>query len=434
MIELADLTDGVTASEHFRAAGLMVDSAEPTYVRHKPGETTIIAYRLGFPDGETWGYAHWCANPARAAQIFAKSASMAPRPSVVGPGLVLVDAHTVLYTFPNDARLRRLRWYVDSRKLKRSLQSLCGADERISGRRTSVEVLRYKPERRVVLKVGLATNQQAYRPLLLRYSTQSRAPQLATIATHLARNGIRTPTPVAQLENHRVSVDEFVDGRQLLEVVREGELDSASVAEALLDFHAVSPFPNPEGSGYSPDRTAVVELGKASQGLSGLCAWCSELGSAAQRLGELLKRTVPGNHSSQVLLHGDLHAKNILVSDKDILFVDLERVGVGPAAIDLGYFRAHALSLGIRRPGWSPRAIEHAEAVIDHYRRRSANAVDSQALAWHTAIGLIDQALLVARHLEGQWRTTSSRLLNAATEQLDPKTTSLETLNEPSTT
>lgn len=60
MSGLEELLDETAATARMNAAG-MDTTATPLYVRHKPGETTIIAYRFSLADGtSTHGYAHWC--------------------------------------------------------------------------------------------------------------------------------------------------------------------------------------------------------------------------------------------------------------------------------------------------------------------------------------------------------------------------------------
>ena len=147
-------------------AGLPVVSAVPDYVRDKQPESTIVAYRFELDDGSwTRGYAHRCVDSRRVERIHHKAARLRPGTTDLGHGVFRLDPHTVVYGFPTDARLRRLRWYTTPRKLKRSLAPLFDGIKRGS----SIEVLRYKPERRMVARMTLATRRRAAtgrRPLL----------------------------------------------------------------------------------------------------------------------------------------------------------------------------------------------------------------------------------------------------------------------------
>ena len=360
------------------------------------------------------GYAQWCADRRRADQIFAKASALRPRPTALGDGLVRIDDHTILYLFPNDARLRRLRWYTNPRKLKRSLDSL-GGEHGVSSKST-IKILRYKPERRVVAHIELVRRDGERRSIVLRYSTSRHARSLADVALALLEHGISTPRPIIQLEDDRVGIDEFIRGVELKTLTaREPGEDLAGrhgsdLAIELERFHGV---PSPLSVSH---RSPEDDLRKSLSSLGGLAAWDRSLGEAAERVAKLLTRTVASASARtvpDVLIHGDLHPKNILVDRRGMLtFVDLERVAVGPADIDLGNFRAHAIALGIRQPGWPKGALAHAEEMIDAYPRRSSRGYG--ALDWHTAVGLIDQAVLVTRHLEANWRTTSRELLDCA--------------------
>ncbi len=406
-----ELTNTGEAARQLLAAGYSITGATPSYVRHKPNETTIVAYRLATLDGgETWGYAHWCRRPDRADQIHHKATTLRLRESTIGPGLARLDDHTVFYSFPNDARLRRLRWYTDPRKIKRAFESLTAPGERISGSATSVTVLRYKPERRVVARVDLTTSRRQ-EALLVRYSTRRHADRLSGLAAHLRRHCVDTPAPVAQLDNNHVTVDQYVDGVQARHAIRAGTLDPAAMAAAIGRLHTTVP----PATGR---RTAAGDLERVRHGLAGLSTWHPDLAEPAQAVAAGLQQRLPVSNQ-QVLLHGDLHTKNMVVYDHRVIFVDLERVAVGPAAIDLGFLNAHAIALGVRRPGWSPWAADHARSVIDHYQL-GHGILPVGALAWHTALGLAEQAVLVVRHLEGRWQRTSLQLLDLALRQLEP--------------
>ncbi len=408
------LTSADTATRVLQGAGHAITAAVPAYIRHKPGETTIIAYRLLLPGGgQSWAYATWCHHRVRAEAIHNKALSLRPRPSVSGPGLCRLDSHTVLHALPNDARLRRLRWYTTPRKLKRSLESLGRPDDRVSGSASSVEILRYKPERRVVARVDLTTTSRTRR-LLVRYTTGSGANHLADVANHLINHGIDTPKPIAQLEEGRVSIDDFVDGRQLRDVSALGLVDASALTELAASVHRLHRTPP---LAETPRRSATDELRRCRHGLALLGSWYPAVAHTARATIAELERRLPPATDPSVTLHGDLHTKNILVDHGRVILVDLERVATGPAAIDLGFLAAHASALKLRQPNRAAPVVDQIASVIDAYQTR-AGPLPPGSLAWHTAVGLVEQALLVVRHLEPGWPETSLALLAAATDGL----------------
>lgn len=418
---VADLLDEHSASEILRQAGLSFARAVPGYLRHKPGETSIVSYLFDVEGSAApgLGYAQWCERIDRADEIHHKALSLRPQPSSVGVSTIRVDDHTVFYGFPNDPRLRRLRWYTTPRKLKRVLASLAPTGHRISGSRSSSLVLKYKPERRVVAHVELVTVQGSRQDLLLRYTSGRHAGQLAATAEALLANSVNTPAPLAQLDDGRVGVDEFIEGSELRTWVRQGGSVADQLAADLRTFHLTGP---PRGTRV---RHAVDDLANALAGLRSLCLWDPELAVLARDVAARLTPAQPATEARGALIHGDLHDKNVLVNNDQVWFIDLERAAVGSPASDLGRLLAHAISLEIRQPGWSPGSLAHAEAVIEAYRRLPGAAkIDERTLAWFCAIALVDQALLVTRHVEAGWATSARALLATAIDQLARSTTS----------
>ncbi len=424
---VSELLDETSATRLLRNAGLSIIRARPEYLRHKPGETSIVSFRFDLPGSTTEGrgYAHWCAQPERADEIHRKALTLRPRLAAVGVSTIRVDDHTVFYGFPNDARLRRLRWYTTPRKLKHSLAPLVASGEEISKTASKSTVLKYKPERRLVARVDLATADGRHQRLLVRYTTGRDAIRLAAIADALRGRGVPTPTPRAQLEAGRVGVDEFIEGTELRTWLLRHRSVAHDLGTSLLGLHATEPPPG------TTLRTADDDLANAINGLLVLSLWDRDLASPARSLARRLTLCQPHKPGATGLIHGDLHDKNILVNDDRAWFIDLERAAVGVPASDLGRLRAHAISLDIRQPGWSPTSRSHAEDVIDCYRsqtsqRRNAD-LDDQALGWHCAIALVDQALLVTRHVEDGWRANAEALLAAAVAVLRPRTTRTDT-------
>jgi aminoglycoside phosphotransferase (APT) family kinase protein len=408
---LQRLLDPGAATELFRQAGLSITAARADYLRHKPGETTIVSFAFQTAEDEIGrGYAHWCESPRRASEIMAKALTLRPRPSAVGVSTIRVDEHTVFYGFPNDARLRRLRWYATARKLSRSLADLAPAGTRLSSERCRVDVLRYKPERRIVVKARICTEVGCGRDVLVRYSTSRQAATMREVIRRLAAHGVHTPAQLARLDDDHVTVDEFVDGIEVGAAVREQSLSPIELASAISSFHRTPPP-------RLGTRSAVGDLAKARSGLAGLVARDSALATLVHTVEDRLIATLPHDSGPSVLLHGDLHDTNILVSRVGVSFIDLERVAVGPAEIDLGRLHGHAVALEVSQPGWSPGVVEHATETTDLYRS-GVPGISDRALDWHGARAIVDQALLVARHVVPDWPELTRALLCAAVDTL----------------
>ena len=359
---LRELIDPATATARFREAGVDIALATPDYVRFKPDDTTIISYLLTSSLGGTErGYVRWCNDVVEADTISRKAQTLRQTTSELGVATTRLDERTIFYPFPNDARLRRLRWHTTPRKLKRTLCPLVPYPMQLSGSRSTVDVLRYKPERRVVSAGHLATTNGHRRSVLIRYTTSQHATTMAQLAVALRRAGIDTPEPLIQLDDGRVSVDDFVDASDLRATVAAGLTASAEVAAAIVEFHA-API-------AAPCRSAADDLAQIDAGLAGLALWHEPARRATDHLRRQLTESMPAPPRHPVLLHGDLHDRNIMIRPRSgIVFVDLERVACGPAAIDLGLFRGAARAAMVRHPGVSDNAVEFADTAIEKYQ------------------------------------------------------------------
>lgn len=422
---LASYLDGDVLTERLQSLELPIEKAEACYIRHKPNESAIVGLRLQpspaleLPDWDvTWGYLRWFADVDRTETVHRKATTLRPRASVLGPGLTRVDAHALLYCFPNDARLRRLRWYLVPRKLKRSmegLQTINGFASVPSGHFTST-VLRYKPERRLVAAIGLPGNETGQPDVVLRYTRNRRGRVLVERADRLGQSGVGVPRSLMCIDDGRVTVDEFVPGQQLRDYLQAPKPD-IGIAEHLatklaLFHHSSLGHGRPATAGLSR-RSPRDELARAAAGLQGLRIADSSLEPLVERIHCRLAENVPIDRPQfDVVLHGDLHSKNVMVDPAgDLTFVDLERMALGPAAVDLGLLLAHSIAGAVRHGLTVSSVPRHAvERYLAQVGRSGLHS--GRSLGWHVAVGLVEQALLTSRYVEPLWSDKAGRLLN----------------------
>ncbi|HSL56370.1 MAG TPA: aminoglycoside phosphotransferase family protein [Acidimicrobiales bacterium] len=406
-----------------------MERARPVYLRDKPGETLVVGYDLTSGDHHERGYLRWCADPTRAAADRRKGFAMAPAPCRLGPGVVGVGDQATLRVLPNDARLRRARWYLTPRKLKRTLADLDHGGRRLSGSATSVQVLTYKPERRIVARLDLGYRDGHGTSVLLRHSARATAATLATTVEHLRAHRVATARPIAQLERGAVGLDQFLHGIDLRAAasgpVRPELVDV--VAEQIATLHRV---PAPSGIGV---RSRDAELSAAVRSL----AWLRAHGVADPTLVARMRRALidtsrDAGATPPVVVHGDLHDRNVLV-DPDAAggprayLIDLERASVGEAALDLG--RLLAIGMAARLAGAvGPTHTRALTEIVREVQARSGGVGTApDVLALHVAIGLVDAALTAARHLDTLTDPrVVDRLLGAALDVIrDPGATSV---------
>ncbi len=105
-----------------------------------------------------------------------------------------------------------------------------------------------------------------------------------------------------------------------------------------------------------------------------------------------LKASAPSGAVEPIAtLHGDCHAKNILIDHGEAALIDLDNVALGPPLHDVGSFIAALLhdALASGRPAV---AVSPAiDAFLDAYRKNVPWPIPDHMLAWHTATALVQE-------------------------------------------
>jgi len=271
-------------------------------------------------------------------------------------GFVDEEHLAVVTPFPNDPKIPGLRHCYRSYRLRRLLADLL--EERFPRtswrtRRSNLqtELLAYKPGRRAVVRVevelvrGRAERSQV--SVVLKLTEAGRAEplheKLAALDVAIPFGTVvRRPRLLGFAADRQAVALEYAPGtplRRLPQSQWAGALAQAGRAVARLHAGAVASAP---GIGSAGDRRSLPELAADFRHLAPF---------AAKRIEEIraaLEQLEP-DHAG--LIHGDLHAGQILAHQDGALLVDWDQAGRGPALRDVGGFLAHLEIMGARRYG-----------------------------------------------------------------------------------
>ena len=124
--------------------------ASPAYQRYKPGVGATIAFVRA--DGSPAGYLRLFDNDRRAAEVYAKARTLRLETTSTGLDVARLP-HGVAFAFPNDMKVRDLRWVANLRKLRQTLAPMLARGEKLNSAASEMRFIRYKPERRFVADV-----------------------------------------------------------------------------------------------------------------------------------------------------------------------------------------------------------------------------------------------------------------------------------------
>ena len=404
--QLALALDARAMGEVFAAelAQWQVQRCEIDRIKYRPGRSCTVAYRLQLHDArhghtiEQRVAARFCSG-GDAARRLHLAQDRAATASAAGPVLTHRAALDMLaHWWPNDFKLDAPRLLHDADALRRQsldevVAALSGGRGRLIDQRTTI--VQAVPELRVCARVelrfqtepgGATRTQVLYAKADLERDGARAHAIMRALADSAAQAGgrLRTPRPLLWQPSTGLHWQLALPGRVLDDVESPiGVATSASVGHQLAALHA----------------TPVPALGEAD---------AEPLQARLARSCELLERVEPGwrhvvqrlsrrlGHGAQALaaqpavtLHGDLHARNILVSESGLAFIDLDSAWRGPAVLELGGWVADLLYRAVLDGLPSVRMAAAVRAFVSAYAQSSGQPVDAEQLALSTAYDLL---------------------------------------------
>ncbi|MDQ6751956.1 MAG: aminoglycoside phosphotransferase family protein [Actinomycetota bacterium] len=393
-----------------RLSAMLGSHVEVTRVRYKPDTSLLVAFRGPGSGMTSYG---WAMTRARhsASQLRATVARVSEAQD--GPRIVCAepnneDTAVAVGTIANDRRLRRnLRWLTHG-----GMARLHGTDlDRAADGPTAV--LRYKPERRLVVRVPSSVG-----ALVLKVSG---GPYDATLWQELLDRMRDAGVPLVQELADRECA---AHGLRAAAAWGAGDLLAFPATETafqagtgLAALHRCARDDDDlwqRLSSRSGPEQLVAQL-LAVQAMVGVLV--PELTEVAARLTERLRTALEGfePQGQQVLVHGDFSPDQILVSGGDVRIIDFDQVRTGERAADLGSFAA-AEEIAVRRSdGLGPGNL--TMSFLDGYRHAGGEVVPGRVELW-AAHRLFMASMDPFRDRHPAWTTETSWHLQRALELL----------------
>ena len=315
-----------------------------------------------------------------------------------GATLVAVGSSCVaVHRWPDDAGLPALRRALTGGELAAALG--------VVGQPVDVELIHYKPERRVVLRAQ-AADRTAY--VRIREGGAA-ADREVPLVEHLHRwldadPGIQLPDVLSSPWGSGGVILSAVDGVSLTSLFGTPAERTAcrSVGRVLARLHAVPP-PDLRPPLPSVDRTTMVR--STVEDLDLLERVAPSLAQQVAEVRRLLLAPAAAAPAAGVLLHGGMHPGNVLVHGEVVGIIDLDGAAVGERESDLGKLLA-GIVIHQRGDEW-----ELAGEVLAAYEQETGQPVPRDALgAWMTGV-LVTRAMRDLRRGDRLRERRAERLL-----------------------
>ena len=369
-------------------------SLEQVHARWKLGVAAATCYSVRWADGhERW--VTWKKHLSGKARRH--EASLAERPwrasmeHRLRPAVLLEDG-AQLVAFPRDRVLRGLERALDDRRTIRWIKELdLFAPDDVRRRRSRFEALRYKPERRAVLRAHLSLKspdgERAERSLGVRVLEPEEAARIAEARSLLASaEDLRTPRLEGADLEAGILLEEWIDGRSL---PTNPLLTAPRVGAALARLHQL-PCGSLEAASPGVDSSLLLRLDP-------------DLHAEAVRL----LASVPPVRA-RCLVHGDQHAGQWLeVEDGSLALLDLDALRGGEPEEDLA-----AWLMDVHLEG-GPVA-QARELLLQAHGAAGGPEIDPRRLDQLLLRGCLLQAVNTLRRMEAGAEARARALLDDA--------------------
>ncbi len=393
----------------------------PEYVRYKPGISCIIGYSLRFASGGNGGvevqraYGRFV-SPDEGKKEYEKALKTHTATPRFGPPVLYIpDFHFILSFFPNDRCLRRLRFVLDSSKLKRiamsNLTTMAPRPWWISGKRSCLDILSYKPERHCVVRCRL-------------------------VLRNMETEELRRASVIGKMMRREMGGFIFEINQRIREAYRQqGEFPI--VPEPFAFDQKVNFFFQEEMSGWHPlpDSTpadqwhdALSRIGASLRSfhglkIKGLRSYPLEdeladfhtevldavnvLPDGERRMANLLaelEKDAPGLEGESARpVHGDFHARQILINGQGPVLLDLDAIRLSDPLVDVANFTAH-LSLYRLEGSLGEEEVPEAEAAfLKGYLGENERDCRKIDYLWYKKMALGKLALSSLKYLSPKW-------------------------------
>lgn len=311
-----------------------------------------------------------------------------------------------VWAFPDDPALPGLAAATDSQLVRQRLRPHPAA--------VRVEILRYRPRRRAVLRYRVGD-----RVLFGKVVTPGRGRRLLTLAEALRQSGLRLALPVGRIGPGALVLP-CLPGTSLRDVLLAGRPlpPPERVVALCVDLdRRCQPLP------LSGDRGAVrrrVDAGTALCAAQIVARLLPRESCTAGRLAEAVIGWAEGSDPpDEWIVHGDLYENQVLVDGDTLGLIDLDDLGPGDPLLDAANFSAHLLVLGASGLATGPTILRYRDDLRGAFCRHLD--ADPAELAWREAYCLLRLASGPFRVLHPDWPRRVADRLALATEALSAR-------------
>jgi hypothetical protein len=342
------------------------------------------------------------------AQINARCQGVAGFPQ----GAVYDPVSSLLFqVFPCDWRLESLPLAVDGEAMAPRLAELLGRPVRT----VTPRVLRYKPQRKCLLRYDLGAAGAVYARVLREEEWSDARDALERLWAVRDLLSLQLPEPLGALDDLRMLVFAEVPGKALFESTDHPDFVDFSrrAGIGLSEFHLL---PVNFRHAWDERSTPATIAGAATEFARLLPAQAERIGALGAALG---RRLAAAPSARPCPIHGDFHGDNLLVGGERVALIDLEDCAMGDPAEDVAAIWAHRAWQLPRRIAGRAHVLAGREAFLDAYLERAHPDTAARVPVLGAAYLFLNAFQAVRRARDPFPREDAEALLDACAAALD---------------
>lgn len=371
-----------------------------TYLRYKPGTNCLAAYALLVDGARTFVHAtaHRPDEPEKLFNARKKFRGESPLEPLVLPQSIAVR------TFPTDRKLPGLKRLNDAAARRKLLQEVLPEHPELWG--AGLEILRYKPERRLVARLHAPDGSRA----LLKLYHAGDFERARAGAEAFSRGTVPSAPLLGLHQGHHVLIWRWLDASACDALLAIQPALAEDIGRALATLHA----------------QPVAELNPVARGEEG-----RPLRAAAEHVAYLLPELAPrvlrlvATLGGQLraapvvryAVHGDFSADQVLWTPEGAAIIDFDAAALGDPAWDLGTFAAQ-LERGVIRGDLTAEVVAAVRGALESGYSAQRSSLPPR-VALYTAAGLLRLAPHAFRTRQPGWPEETLALLERAEELLE---------------
>lgn len=386
-------------ADGFRLDSTQAITAKLNYVRYKPHRRCLMLYRIKSSISEDLIVAL-----ALTKAGFDKKRQAMKRFGSDHQRWLAEPSDQVIYSlFPMDHRLPAVQKIYDLGSQTRVLRRMIGKRKGFFPQ--SLERLAYKPERRFV---GLVHDNEGCERVIKLHS-QERFKDTVERLLLLEQTDVDAPKMIHACSRYNAVCLPYLPGRSLSELITgrncPRELITA-VGMKLAKLH-LQPITSAWCELPAIGQERLREIGESLTFLS------PPVGSFATEIATEVTRRLANTESQLAVCHGDFYAKQVIVDEGAIHFIDFDQVGLADRYSDVANFVAQLYWRNLMGDTEASDVEVIGDAFLDGYRR-ACRQFNEERFRAQLAAALLRCAMHPFRNALPDWETGTNRLLQLA--------------------